>query len=57
MKSYIITPATGGSEYNVEADRYEYDAQSGRHLFYKKAEAEGQPDDLVANLINVSVRS
>jgi hypothetical protein len=49
---YKITPTSGGAPYDIQADRYVFDELSGRHLFYK---GEGENEELVANLLNVSV--
>lgn len=48
-KTYIITPTSGEAPYEVKAETYEFESTTGRHLFKTG-------DQLVANLINVSVR-
>lgn len=47
-KTYIVEPVNGQA-YEVKAASYEFSEQTGRHLFKKG-------DEVVANLINVSVR-
>lgn len=49
VKTYTVEPVDGRPSYIVQADKYEYDTVTGRHLFFNG-------DSLVANLINVSVR-
>jgi hypothetical protein len=48
-KAYTVTPVNGEAPYEVNATKYEFSDTTGRHLFY-------DGDDLVANLLNVSVR-
>lgn len=48
-KTYIVTPSTGDAPYEVKAESYEFSETTGRHQFKNG-------DDLVANLLNVSVR-
>lgn len=53
-KTYIVEPANGNEKaYTVSAERYVFDNQSGRHMFYNGT---GDDAETVANLINVSVR-
>lgn len=47
-KTYIVEPVNS-KPYEVKADSYTYDAQTGRHILKSG-------DEIVANLINVSVR-
>lgn len=47
-KKFQVSDTSGGNKRQIEAERYEFDQQSGRHLFYNG-------DELVANLINISV--
>lgn len=54
-KTWIVTPNNSDDhEIKISADRYSFNETTGRHLFYKGS---GDKEELVANLINVSVRA
>lgn len=49
-KTYLVTPVSGSEPaYEVKATSYEYERETGRHVF-KNGE------EIVANVLNVSVR-
>ena len=53
---YEVLDATGDKSQpaiTVEAETYRFDSQSGRHIF---SNGKGEDEELVANLLNVSVR-
>lgn len=48
MSKFKVMPANGGSSYEVEGDRMEYETSSGRHLIF-------QGNDVAASIINATV--
>jgi hypothetical protein len=48
-KTYICVPTDGTAPFELQAESYEFDTVSGRHLFRTG-------DELVGNLLNVQVR-